>query len=72
MVSLELTVGPWVLSFGLGKAEEPVAVVRLSDLSEIAEAEEDDPEVSFGFGVAGEHGPELLTLPACTAYRPGE
>lgn len=50
MISLELTVGRWELSFSLGKAEETVAVVRLSDLSSIAESEDEDAEeASFGF-----------------------
>lgn len=63
MVSLELTVGPWALSFSLGRAEEATTlrVVSLADLSEVAEDSEDDPEVSFGFPIiVGESGPELL------------
>lgn len=61
MVSLELTVGRWELSFSLGKAEDAVAVVRLSDLSSIAESEEEDAEeASFGFRIVGEPGPEII------------
>lgn len=53
MVSLELTVGPWALSFSLGRAEETTTlrVVSLSDLSEVAEDPEDEPEASFGFSL---------------------
>lgn len=74
MVSLELTVGPWALSFSLGRAEEATTlrVVSLSDLSEVAEDSEDDPEVSFGFAIAGERGPEWITLPQCHIYQAGE
>lgn len=54
MISLNLSVGPWSLSFDLSRdaaeAEPTTLRISLSDLTEAAESDDEAAAASFGFG----------------------